>query len=243
MPTNSATGTPHFYSFDHGDVHFASLFVPTVANFADATNYTLGPGSVQLQWLTNDLSATTKPWRIVFMHSPLFTSSLHRGDDYNINGILDRLELQQWLLPVLSQHGVQVVFSGHDHCYERFAPINGVHSFVTGGGGYTLYGLWERDAFSQYFEARFHHLQVTINGDTMRVQAVDRFGVVFDEVVVPRISPPQLRPSLTTSRTLRLEWNAAPGFRYQIETANSLPLHATGQPRVVGHRHKLPGGL
>jgi hypothetical protein len=156
------------------------------------------------------------------MHSPLFTSSLHRGDDYNINGILDRLELQQWLLPVLSQHGVQVVFSGHDHCYERFAPINGVHSFVTGGGGYTLYGLWERDAFSQYFEARFHHLQVTINGDTMRVQAVDRFGVVFDEVVVPRISPPQLRPSLTTSRTLRLEWNAAPGFRYQIETANSL---------------------
>jgi 3',5'-cyclic AMP phosphodiesterase CpdA len=221
MPTNSARGTPHFYSFDHGDAHFVSLFVPTLANFVGNADYTLGPGSIQLQWLTNNLAATTKPWRIVFMHSPLFTSSLHRWNDYNANGMLDRLELQQWLLPVLSQYGVQVVFSGHDHWYERFAPVNGLHCFVTGGGGYALYGLTERDALSQYSDSRYHHLRASIAGDAMQLQAVDRFGVVFDEVVIPRVSLPQLRPSLKAARTLLLEWNAAPGYRYQLETASS----------------------
>jgi len=221
MPVNTATGTPHFYSFDHGDAHFVSLFVPTLANFPGFAAYILGPDSIQLQWLANDLAATAKPWRIVFMHSPLFTSSLHRGDDYNINGILDRLELQQWLLPVLSQHGVQVVFSGHDHCWERFAPANGIRSFVTGGGGYALYGLMELDTLSERFESRHHYVRASIGGDFMHVQAVDQFGVVFDETVIPRVSPPQLRPSLTNPHTLRLEWNAAPGFRYQLETANS----------------------
>lgn len=236
MPTNAATGTMHFYSFDYGDVHFVSLFVPTLTSFVDTVNYTLGVGGAQLRWLTNDLAATAKPWRVVFMHSPLFTSTAHRWNDYNANGILDRLELQEWLLPLLSQYGVQAVFSGHSHCYERFAPVNGLHSFVTGGGGAAaLYGLAERDALSLYFESRYHYLRASIAGDAMRVQAVAPFGVVFDEAVIPRVSPPQLRPSLTASRTLRLEWNAAPGHRYQPETANSPagPFTPLGNPALT----------
>ncbi len=221
MPTNSATGTPHFYSFDHGDAHFVSLFVPTVANFAGMAPYALRPGSAQLQWLTNDLAATTRPWRIVLLHCPLFSSAAHRWDDYDGNGVYDRLELQEWLLPVLSQYGVQVVFSGHDHCYERLAPTNGIHCFVTGGGGYTLYGLAQRDELSQRFEVRFHHLVASIKGDSLQVQAVDRYGVIFDEAVIPRVSPPQLRARLRAPQTLGLEWTAAPGFRYDLEMAES----------------------
>ncbi|MBE0541197.1 MAG: metallophosphoesterase [Verrucomicrobia bacterium] len=234
MPTNVATGTPHFYSFDHGDAHFVSLFVPTLANFAGMAPYALRPGSAQLQWLTNDLAATTRPWRIVFLHCPLFSSAGHRWDDYDGNGVYDRLELQEWLLPVLSQYGVQVVFSGHDHCYERLAPTNGVHCFVTGGGGYTLYGLSQRDALSQRFEVRFHHVLASITGDSMQIQAVDRYGVIFDEAVIPRVSPPNLRPSLTPPQTLRLEWNAAPGFRYDIEMAetSSGPFTALDRPAL-----------
>lgn len=223
MPTNIATGTPHFYSFDHGDAHFVSLFVPTLANFAGLAPYALRPGSAQLQWLTNDLAATTRPWRIVFLHCPLFSSTGHRWDDYDNNGVYDRLELQEWLLPVLSQYGVQVVFSGHDHCYERFVPTNGIHCFVTGGGGYTLYGIAQRDELSLRFEVRFHHVLASINGDSMRVRAVDRHGVIFDEAVIPRVSPPQLRARLRTPQTLRLEWNAAPGFRYAAEMAETWP--------------------
>lgn len=235
MPTNSATGTMHFYSFDHGDAHFVSLFVPSLANFAGQSAYAFQPGSVQMQWLTNDLAATSKPWRILLLHIPLFDSTWHQFDDYNGNGRPDRLELQEWLLPVAAQFGVQAIFSGHAHCYERFAPINGVHCFVSGGGGYTLYGLSQLDPLSQRFEVRFHHLVARIQLEALYLQAVDRFGTVFDTVTIPRVSPPTLRAGPVADRTLRLRWNAAPGHRYQIESATS----ATG-PFIVLDDPALP---
>jgi len=221
MPTNPVTGTSHFYSFDHGDAHFVALFVPTLMNFGGTAPYALRPGGAQLAWLTNDLAATSKPWRIVFLHSPLFSSGGHRFDDWNYNGVADRLELQAWLLPVFEQFGVQAVFSGHDHSYERFAPTNGVHCFISGGGGYTLYALTQRDALSQRFESIYNSLRVRIAGDTMWVEAVDAFGRVFDQATVPRVSPPTLRLGLTGDARLRLAWNAAPGFRYDVQVADS----------------------
>jgi hypothetical protein len=235
MPTNAATGTSHFYSFDHGDAHFVSLYVPTLMNFAGMAPYALAPGSTQLRWLTNDLAATTRPWRIVILHSPLFNSAGHRFDDYNYNSVPDRLELQQWLLPVLSQFGVQVVFGGHDHSYERLAPTNGIHCFVSGGGGYTLYGLAERDALSRYFEPRFHHLSAAITGELLEIRAVDRYGAVFDAASIPRVSPPRLRACFAGETSMRFEWNSAPASRYAVESSETptgpfLPLEHPGLP-------------
>jgi len=230
-PTNTATGTGHFYSFDYGDVHFVCLFVPTLTAYAGTGPYLLGPGSAQLQWLTNDLAATLKPWRVLWLHSPLFTSSGHRYEDVNGNGIHDRLELQGWLLPLASEHGVQLMFSGHDHCYERFAPVDGVHCYVTGGGGQSLYGLVELDALSRWFESRHHFLNVTIAGDTATVQAVDPAGVVFDESVVPRISPPRVRISWVRPDSVQFRWNAEPGRIYTVETA----AYPAGPFSPVGH--------
>ncbi len=221
MPTNSMTGTMHFYSCDHGDAHFVSLFVPTLEAFAGSTAYALEPGSAQLQWLTNDLASTSRPWRILLLHIPPFDSTFHQNDDYNENGRLDRLELREWLLPVLAQYGVQVAFSGHAHNYERFAPADGVHCFVSGGGGYTLYGPAQLEALSQRFEARFHHLRVSIAGDSMNLQAVDNNGILFDSVTIPRVGPPRLRAGQVADGRLHLVWSAAPGSRYQVEAASN----------------------
>lgn len=219
LPTNPVTGTRHFYSFDHGDAHLVSLFVPTLTPFAGAEPFVLQPGSTQMQWLTNDLAASTRPWRILFLHMPPFDSTGHQTDDFNDNGMADRLELREWLLPVAQRFGVQAIFSGHAHCFERFAPLEGVHCIVTGGGGYLLYGLVQREPLSRRFEARFHHLVVRIAGDILQVQAVDSHGTVFDSFTIPRVSPPTLHATLVHPQTLRLRWNAAPNVRYQVETA------------------------
>jgi hypothetical protein len=97
--------------------------------------------------------------------------------------------------------------------------VEGVHCIVTGGGGYTLYGLVQREPLSQRFEPRFHHLVARISGDALQVQAVDRYGAVFDSFTIPRVSPPTLGAALVGPQTLRLRWNAAPQDRYHVEAA------------------------
>ena len=224
--TNPVTGTAHFYSFDWGDAHFVSLFVPGLLPYPELRAYALGADSPQLQWLEQDLARTDRPWRIVFMHSPMFTSGGRRYDDLNTNGVPDRLELQTLLLPVLQRYGVQVAFFGHDHVYERFRPVGSLFMWTTGGGGYTLYSLTERDPLSERFETRFHHLECELSRDRLRVVTRDRLGVVFDEAEVPRVLPPQLHAVVSRRQPggdwrLLLRWNSAPGERYRVERSAS----------------------
>lgn len=97
--------------------------------------FQMAPGSVQFCWLTNDLASSTKPWKFLFLHLPVMHSGHHRFDDENGNGIYDFQELQELLAPMANQYGVQRIFSGHDHDYERLNPRLGVQQIVTGGGG------------------------------------------------------------------------------------------------------------
>lgn len=180
LPTNAITGTEHFYSLDHGDVHIAVLMVPYISQ------YQLTVGSDQYRWLTNDLATTSKPWKVLVYHVPMQTSSLHRLDDFNFNGRRDSEEIREVLLPVAEQYGVQVTFSGHDHVFERFAPTNRVHTITTGGGGVLLYDVSERDAGSIKVWPRHHFLEVLVAGDRMEIRAIDRQGVIFDSQLVHR---------------------------------------------------------
>lgn len=192
LPTNnvplemhSAAGTSpeHYYSFDHGDAHFTVLFVPYI------NQYQLEIGDTQYRWFTNDLATTTKQWKFLLFHVPMDTSSLHRFDDYNRNGVWDGLEIKRAILPEAARHGVQLVFAGHDHVYERFNPTNGVHGIVTGGGGIGLYGLSQLDAASAFFWSRHNCVRVTIDGDTLEAEALGLDGQAFDSMTIQRALP------------------------------------------------------
>ena len=96
--------------------------------------HTSGSPEEQEAWLERDLSAAARrPWKVVFLHGPLYGSSRHGGDEV----------IRRDLEPVLIRHGVDPVFSGHDHCYERTVPIEGVTYVVGGGGGKRLYPAGE----------------------------------------------------------------------------------------------------
>lgn len=180
QPTNEVTGTSHYYSFDHGDVHFVSLFVPQIGfpglGLADPAR---GPAD-QYRWLTNDLARSDKPWKVVFFHQAARSSGPHRIDDYNLNGRPDPLELQEILLPVCRRYGVQVVFTGHEHFWERFAPVGGAHFVVTGGGGGVLYLVYQRDPESARVDSRLHFVRARLRAGTLRLEAVGEDGRVFD---------------------------------------------------------------
>ncbi len=193
LPTNPITGTEHFYSFDHGDAHFTVLFVPYLENVPEYEPYQLTNGSPQYCWLTNDLAASTKPWKFLFMHVPLAGSGSHAGDDDNNNGIPDSLELQEWLLPIAQHYGVQVIFSGHDHNYERSNPMGGVYQIVTGGGGGRLPNLGfpvGRDPASSQFYLVSEFVRVAVQGDSLLLQAIGTNGTAFDSMTIQRNPPP-----------------------------------------------------
>jgi hypothetical protein len=65
------------------------------------------------QWVINDLDSSKQPWKIVVYHQPAFTS----GDATIVNNQM------RAVAKLLEDHGVNIVFNGHDHNYQRSLPI------------------------------------------------------------------------------------------------------------------------
>jgi 3',5'-cyclic AMP phosphodiesterase CpdA len=122
-----AAGTG-YYSATLGNWHVLAL----------NSNISAQPGSPQYEWVKNDLAAAGSLCTIAYWHHPLFSSSQHGN-----NAVMREM----WRL--LQSQGVELVLSGHDHVYERFAPQDadghfdprGMREFVVGTGGAGLYGF------------------------------------------------------------------------------------------------------
>ena len=183
LPTNSMDGTSRYYSFDHGDVHFVFLFNPWFYF------YVFDNKTDQYRWLTNDLAKSSKPWKLLFFHAPIATTSVHAPDDYNYNDIPDQFELMNVVAPLAELYGVQMVFSGHDHSLHRYAPTQGLHSCVAAGGGQSMYYLYAVIPSLSKFWQRYHCLNVGITNSTMTLNAYDTNGVCFDSWTVQKSLP------------------------------------------------------
>ncbi len=192
QPTNSVSIEDHqrdhtrpefYFSFDAGDAHVAVVFAPYFSQYVPTTN------SPQYTWLTNDLAQSTKPWKFIAMHHPMASSGAHRFDDYNFNGLRDMNEMAALIYPVAAKYGVQIVFAGHDHDYQRFHPVQGVHHIISGGGGSILHPLRELDVNAAQFQSRYHLTSVQIRGDTLRLLAIGTRGEVFDALEFRRTTP------------------------------------------------------
>jgi acid phosphatase type 7 len=114
----SNSGTQDYYSFDYGDVHFLML--------NNSVAYTVG--SAQYNFAMNDLTNTTRRWKIVIYHEPAYTYGGH-----NMN-----TTMQTWYTNVFIPKGVDLIINGHNHFYQH-CLVNGLHNFVIGGGGAPLY--------------------------------------------------------------------------------------------------------
>lgn len=123
-----------FYSFDLGAWHIVSL-----NSMADRVSSAPSMAE-QLRWLEDDLSRTEKRCILAFWHHPLFSSGPHGHSDR------DPGKKTEPLWQALYKHGADVIVTGHDHHYERFArqtpkgkaDENGILQFVVGTGGAEL---------------------------------------------------------------------------------------------------------
>lgn len=93
--------------------------------------------SPQVAWLQDDLAANPRECVLAYWHRPRWSSGSNHGNGTEY----------QTLWQILYQAGAEVVLNGHEHNYERFAPMNatgqpddqGLREFVVGTGGRGLY--------------------------------------------------------------------------------------------------------
>ena len=91
-----------------------------------------GPGSVQQQWLAEDLADSGATCTVALMHHPRWSNGI-AGDDQSVDAL--------WR--TLADHGVELVLAGHEADYERFDPMDadgrpadgGLTQIVSGVGG------------------------------------------------------------------------------------------------------------
>jgi hypothetical protein len=136
------------------------------------------------------LEATSAPWhaevaarpadfRVVFQHHPPYSSGPNAGETPGA--------MRTLLAPLFSRTGVDVVFSGHDHFYERTHPIDGVVYVTTGAGGGALYPRTTSNAFTAAFvNDRHSYTFVEVRGRTMRLRQTDTGGRTIDALTIEK---------------------------------------------------------
>jgi Calcineurin-like phosphoesterase len=158
-------GGERYYTYTRGNVRFFVID----SNFLDPP---------QLAWLESALKSAREPWKIAYFHHPLYSDGGRHGSE---------VELRIRLEPIFIKYSVNVVYSGHDHIYERLKPQNGIHYFVSGAGGELRQGDLKRSAMTAAgFDQDRSFMLNEIAGDDLFFQVVSRTGQTVDRGVIHR---------------------------------------------------------
>jgi hypothetical protein len=152
------------YSFDMSGCHFIVLDSEDPPG-VDTGGKILGR---QLDWLQRDLEThKDAAHTFVFLHRPLW--------DYDAKDSNWKADVH----PLLAKYHVTAVFAGHRHQFRDFGARDGVHYFISGGGGAEIGGNPPQGDF-------LHHMSVTVRGDEVHYAVVHTGNVWPIETVSER---------------------------------------------------------
>ncbi len=171
-------GNERYYRFEWGPVTF----------FAINSNRQEPDGnlvdSVQAQWLQQELSNATTPWKVVYFHHAAYTSE----SDVHASTTTMRWPFEQW--------GATTVIAGHNHLYERL-QVDGIPYFVNGAGGYNLYTFQSALPESRMqYDNHFGAMVVDATETEMIFQFYNRRGTLIDIYTQSNV-PPTPTPTAT----------------------------------------------
>ena len=155
----------HYYTYTTKNVRFFALD----SNQVDQK---------ELAWLEHALKTSQEEWKICYFHHPLYSDGGTHGSSVDVRVLFE---------PLFVTYGVNVVFSGHDHIYERLTPQKGIYYFVEGAAGELHKGDTKRSAMTaKAFDQDQSFLLVEIDGNQLAFQAITRAGVTVDSGTMPR---------------------------------------------------------
>lgn len=208
-------GKKRWYSYDVGPVHVLSLDF----HYEKETDE-------QFKFAKEDLSASRAPWKIVFLHYPVFNIGGHNTG---------------WghaaYLPIFHQTKVDMVVAGHSHIYERFRPIASksisgtwpITYITTGGGGAPLYVSYTHPALAAWATTN-HFVVFEATPTTLKGRALTTNEIVLDTFELRKNNGAYSSSYLAQvypEETLRLAFDAAPSLT--PEAASAPTTNATGK--------------
>lgn len=174
-------GGQAYYSFTKGEglIEFFAL---------DSTRM----DAAQIAWLETKLQASTARWKVAFFHHPLYSSGKRHGSEMKLRATLE---------PLFTRFGVQVVFSGHDHFYERLQPQQGIQYFVEGASGQLRKNGRKKKSLLTAASNDVTHsfLLVQVTTAEMLIEAIGEDGTVIDRLPLP-LSTPTKASAKTSSK-------------------------------------------
>jgi predicted phosphodiesterase len=163
-------GGERFYTFKKGDARF----------FVLDSNYMDQP---QLKWLEDELSKSNDRWKVAYFHHPLYSSGARHGSE---------VDLRTRVEPLFLKHGVDVVFAGHEHFYERIRPQNGIYYFTVGGSAKLRRGNIRTGPLTAAgFDTDYSFMLAELGKDAMQFQVLSRTGKRVDAGSYPLGAEPK----------------------------------------------------
>ena len=165
-----------YYAYDLGEWRVLVLNSEIPMN----GRFSMSDRTAQEEWLRADFKTHPKKCTVAYLHRSLFSSGYHG----NQTGMLG-------LYAVMFEGGVDLVLAGHDHNYERFAPMNpatmidtvrGLTQIVVGTGGADLRGFQTPLARNSVYTIQGHHgvVKLTLGAGAWRSAFIDARGGVWD---------------------------------------------------------------
>jgi 3',5'-cyclic AMP phosphodiesterase CpdA len=159
-----------YYTFSKGSARFFVLD----SNYMD---------QAQLKWLEDGLSNANDRWKIAYFHHPLYSSGEKHGSE---------VDLRTQVEPLFIKYGVDVVFAGHEHFYERIKPQKGIYYFIEGGSAKLRKGDIRKGALTAAgFDTDFTFILAELGKDAMQFQVLSRNGKPIDSGSLPLAEEPK----------------------------------------------------
>jgi predicted phosphodiesterase len=164
-------GQNQWYAVAFGHLQF--LMLDTQALFGEAGL------AEQTAWLEDRLADERFDFTIPVFHVPPYSSGPHAAEG--------QVVVQVWG-HLFKSAEVPVVFSGHEHFYERL-EADGINYLISGGGCSVLYNMVEQHSQSKVFVKEMHFVLMEIYADRLEISVITEAGELLDQVNIPLNSP------------------------------------------------------
>jgi predicted phosphodiesterase len=149
-----------YYTFTKGKIDFFVLD----SNYMDRK---------QLDWFERAIKGSKSDWKMAYFHHPLYSSGAAHGSEADLRTLLE---------PLFIKYGMDVVFAGHEHFYERVKPQKGIYYFTCGGSAKLRKGDLRKgsELTGKGDDVDNTFMVVEVAGDALNFQTVSAGGAIVD---------------------------------------------------------------